>query len=392
MRSLSLSPAARSRDARALEQVAPGLVQPGFEHCPGWGIHSLPGHPVQCLNAADVTEASRKHQHRQSWFLKNEFSRLCHPKTHHNRKLQNLHCWTELLVLRFRGKALQCVGSRQVCTCVLVPAPSHCSDSGGYCRAQGLSRTAFGTRFCCVCRCCAESRCGDCAGHVESAVRWARSEGNKIKCHQCENVVPCLFAVWCSWCHPSSPSTAQPAQGCPTCRAVCPAAGLSVLPAGQSVLPAGLSVLPAGLSVLPAGLSVLLQGCLSYLQGCLSCCRAVCPTCRAVCPTCRAVCPAAGLSVLLQGCLSYLQGCLSYLQGCLSCCRAVCPAAGLSVLPAGLSVLLQGCLSYLQGCLSCCRAVLQGCPACSGAVQLSLWFLFRTPQCCTWSIRSLHSH
>lgn len=37
-----------------------------------------------------------------------------------------------------------------------------------------------------------------------------KMKDNKIKCHQCKNVVACLLGVWRSWHHPSSHSTPQP--------------------------------------------------------------------------------------------------------------------------------------------------------------------------------------
>lgn len=129
------------------------------------------------------------------------------PKDPRTRKLQNLH-W-QLLVLKFTGKSLQCLENRQVCTCVLVPAWSHCSWWGSTAGSRWSQELPLKPG-----KSCAESRRADCASCVKSAVRWARSKDNKIKCHQCKNEVSCLvFLV------PSLLAQRTPAylRGCPAC-------------------------------------------------------------------------------------------------------------------------------------------------------------------------------
>lgn len=90
-----------------LDQVAQGLTEPGFELSQGWSIHNLRGQPVP------VSKCSRCHRSWQEaaaravlffkeWILQN----LCYPKTHCTRKLQNLHCLTKLLVLKFHREAI----------------------------------------------------------------------------------------------------------------------------------------------------------------------------------------------------------------------------------------------------------------------------------------------
>lgn len=59
-----------------LDQVAQGFIQPGFEHCQGWGTTTSLGNFFQYLNAADVIETSRKQQHGRSYFSKNQFPRI----------------------------------------------------------------------------------------------------------------------------------------------------------------------------------------------------------------------------------------------------------------------------------------------------------------------------